>query len=190
MPRENRWIVVLLTFLWVAPVALAESEKTPAPEYELGVEDRLFISVWKEPDLTLTVTIRPDGRITVPLVGDLMAAGLSPTELSARLTAELGTYVKSPVVTVIVEGIENFKVYVLGEVGSQGMLTLRRRTRLLQAIAQSGGLTEFADKSNIILVREKYGQETRIPIDYRKLVSGKQPELNMYLQPGDTILVN
>ena len=92
--------------------------------------------------------------------------------------------------TVVVEEINNFKVFVLGEVTVQGALNLRRRTRLLEAIALAGGMSKFADKSNVLLLRFEDGKETRNKIDYRKVVSGEKPELNLYLKPGDTIIVN
>ena len=136
-------------------------------EFVLGVEDKLSISVWKEPDLTKSVSIRPDGKITFPLVGDVQAAGRAPRQLSEDLTKLLGRFIKEPVVTVVVEEINNFKVFVL-----------------------SGGMSKFADKSNLLLLRFEDGKETRTRINYGKVVSGEKPELNLYLKPGDTIIVN
>jgi polysaccharide export outer membrane protein len=159
-------------------------------EFVLGVEDKLTISVWKEPDLTKTVSVRPDGKITFPLVGDVQAAGRAPRQLTEDLTKLLGRFIKEPVVTVVVEEINNFKVFVLGEVSLQGALNLRRRTRLLEAIALAGGVSKFADKSNVLLLRFEDGKETRTRIDYRKVVSGEKSELNVFLKPGDTIIVN
>lgn len=161
-----------------------------AYDYVLGVEDKLSVSVWKEPDLTKTVAVRPDGKITFPLVGDVQAAGRTPRQLSDDLAKLFAKFIKEPVVTVIVEEINNFKVFVLGEVNVQGGLSLHRRTRLLEAIALSGGLSKFADKSNIVLVRFEDGRETRTRIDYRKILSGDKPEANVDLKPGDTIIVN
>ena len=184
--------IAILTSLALAPgLALAESAAPAAfEEYSLGVEDKLSISVWKELDMTKTVAIRPDGKITFPLVGDVQAAGRTARQLSDDLTKMLARYIKEPVVTVVVEEINNFKVFVLGEVSAQGVLNLRRRTRLLEAIALSGGLSKFADKSDILLMRFEDGKETRTKIDYRKVVSGERPEFNIYLKPGDTIIVN
>lgn len=162
----------------------------PSDEFVLGVEDKLSISVWKEPDLTKSVIIRPDGKITFPLVGDVQASGRAPRQLTEDLTKLLARFIKEPVVTVVVEEINNFKVFVLGEVAVQGALNLRRRTRLLEAIALAGGMSKFADKSNVLLLRFEDGKETRNRIDYRKVVSGEKPELNLYLKPGDTIIVN
>jgi polysaccharide export outer membrane protein len=157
-------------------------------DYVIGVEDQLSISVWKESELTRSVSVRPDGKISFPLVGDLQAAGKTPHQLSQTLTESLARFIKEPIVTVIVEQINNFKVYMIGEIGSQGELTLKRRTRLLQAIAMAGGLSPYASK-NVVVVRDEGGREVRTQIDYRKVISGERPELNIYLKPGDTIIV-
>ena len=157
-------------------------------DYVIGVEDQLSVSVWKEPDLTKTVSVRPDGKITVPLVGDLQASGKTPRQISQALTESLARYIRDPIVTVTVEQINSFKVYVIGEVGGQGELTLKRRTRLLQLIALAGGLSPYASK-NIVVVRDEGGREVRTEIDYRKVISGERPELNIWLKPGDTIIV-
>jgi polysaccharide export outer membrane protein len=183
---------VVLIALCVLPTRSFAQSVTPGAfeEYVLGIEDKLSVSVWKEPDLTKTVAIRPDGKITFPLVGDVQAAGRTARQLTDDLAKLLARFIKEPVVTVVVEEINNFKVFVLGEVTTQGALNLRRRTRLLEAIALSGGMSKFADKSNVLLLRFDEGKETRTRIDYRKVVSGDRPELNLYLKPGDTIIVN
>lgn len=182
---------LLLTLASQATTSFAQTAPTGSfDEFVLGVEDKLSISVWKEPDLTKSVIIRPDGKITFPLVGDVQAAGRAPRQLTEDLTKLLARFIKEPVVTVVVEEINNFKVFVLGEVTVQGALNLRRRTRLLEAIALAGGMSKFADKSNVLLLRFEDGKETRNRIDYRKVVSGEKPELNLYLKPGDTIIVN
>ena len=172
--------------------SFAQEAAPPAAveEYVLGVEDKLGISVWKEAELGKLVVIRPDGKITFPLVGDVQAAGRTPRQLADDLTKSIARFIKEPVVTVIVEQIDSFKVFVLGEVTIQGALNLRRRTRLLEAIALAGGMSKFADKSNVLLLRFEDGKENRTKIDYRKVVSGERPELNVYLKPGDTIIVN
>jgi polysaccharide export outer membrane protein len=157
-------------------------------DYVIGVEDVLSLSVWKDPELSKLLNVRPDGKITVPLVGELQAAGKTPQQLSAAITEGLVKFVKEPIVTITVEQINSFKVYMIGQVGKQGELSLKRRTRLLQAIAMAGGLSPYASK-NIVLVREEGSREVRTEIDYRKLISGERPELNLYLKPNDTIIV-
>jgi len=159
-------------------------------EYVLGVEDKLTISVWREPDLARTVTVRPDGKITFPLLGDIQAAGRTSSQLDTQITAALAQYIREPVVTVIVEEINNFKIYMIGEVARQGEVVLRRRTRLLQAIALAGGLTPYADKSKVTIIREENGREVRINVDYRRVATGERPESNIFLKPGDTIVAN
>ena len=157
-------------------------------DYVIGVEDMLSVTVWKEPDLTKIVSVRPDGKISFPLVQDLQASGKTPRQLAATLTEALAKFIKEPIVTVTVEQINNFKIYMIGEIGAQGELTLKRRTRLLQAIAQAGGLSPYASKNSVV-VRDEGGREVRTEIDYRKVISGERPELNIYLKPGDTIIV-
>jgi polysaccharide biosynthesis/export protein len=185
-------LALLMGSVAVAPSIRAQETGTSptGEEYVLGVEDKLSISVWKELDLTKTLSVRPDGKITFPLVGDIQAAGRTAKQLTDDVTKALALYIKEPVVTVSVEEINNFKVFVLGEVATQGALTLRRRTRLLEAIALSGGMSQYADKSNVVLLRYEGGKEIRSRIDYRKVVSGERPELNVFLKPGDTIIVN
>jgi polysaccharide export outer membrane protein len=185
------WLFALVA----APTGATAQQAAPAPapgsdEYVVGIEDKLSISVWKEPDLSKTVSIRPDGKITFPLVGDIQAAGHSARQITDDVTRALTRFIKEPVVTVVVEEINSFKVFVIGEVTTQGALNLRRRTRLLEAVALAGGLTTFADKSNVVLMRYEEGKETRTRIDYRKVISGEKPELNVFLKPGDTILAN
>jgi polysaccharide export outer membrane protein len=145
--------------------------------------------VWREPDLSLPVIVRPDGSITVPLVGDVRALGRTATEITREITSALTKYIKEPIVTVIVEQINSNTIYVIGEVNRQGSIELRQRTRFLQALAMAGGLTEFADKSRVVLLREEGGREVVREIDYRRLIRGEAPGDNLYVQPGDTIIV-
>ena len=193
--RLGRLIVVAVVVACLAPTAgLAQpSEASSAGsvvEYVIGVEDVLDIVVWREEDTTLEVIVRPDGKITVPLVGDVQAAGRTASEIAAELTESLSRYIKEPLVAVIVSQINSFRVYVIGEVNAQGVLELRQRTRLLQALALAKGLTEFADKSDIVLSREENGRIERLQFDYKKLVKDENASDNIYVKPGDTIIVN
>jgi polysaccharide export outer membrane protein len=188
IPVMIMWVIAIAAH---ATILAQDSRSASSPaDYVLGVEDRLSISVWKEPDFSRTVAIRPDGKITCPLVGDIQAAGRTAKQLAADLTTALSRFIKEPVVTVSVEEIESFKVFVLGEVTTQGALVLRRRTRLLEAIALSGGMTQFANRADVVLIRYDDDKEIRTRIDYRKIVSGEKSELNVFLRPGDTIIVN
>ena len=188
-------VILVLALLAVPAAGAAATEPTPAtdpgsPDYVLGVEDRLTISVWREVDMLQTMVVRPDGKITFPLVGDIQAAGRTARQLDEELTQKLATFIREPVVTVIVAEINSFKVFILGEVATQGALTLRRPTRLLEAIAQQGGLTPYADKSKVVVLRQEEGREVRIAVDYKRVLSGEKPEQNIFLKPGDTIIAN
>ncbi len=191
-PGRPVLLIASLAFVLMSGSAGAQERAQPeeASDYVIGVEDKLNISVWREVDLSRSVTVRPDGKITFPLIGDMQAAGKTPRKLDDEITAAISRFIKEPVVTVLVEEINNFKVFVLGEVQTQGQLILRQRTRLLQALALAGGLTQFADRSNVVIVREEDGREVRVRVDYRKLVSGEKPDLNYFLKPGDTVIVN
>jgi polysaccharide export outer membrane protein len=189
---------LLLTLLSISAFAASlgqaqeaepEAEKNGWPtEYVIGVEDVLNVVTWGEPELSLTAKVRPDGRITIPLVNDVMVAGSTPMEVRERIADGLAAFINAPNVTVIVEEINSFRVYFLGEVRTQGPVQFYRETRLLQGIATAGGLTEFA-KKNITVLREEYGIERRIEIDYKKLWAGNPGQENIRLLPGDTVLV-
>jgi polysaccharide export outer membrane protein len=183
----------ILAVAVVLTAGIAHAQETSgggSGEYIIGVEDMLSISIWREPDLATAVRVRPDGKITFPLVGDIQAEGRTSRQLTADIADALKTFIKEPVVTVIVDEINSFKVYVLGEVNTQGELLLRRRTRFLEAIALAGGLTEYAEESNVILIRNEGGRDTRTKVDYRQVVKGTGSASNFYLKPGDTIIVN
>lgn len=173
--------------LW-AETASAADRKTD--EYVIGVEDVLNIFVWKEEDLNRRVVVRPDGKISFPLVSDITAAGLSCKELAEKIREKLLYYLKEPNVTVIVEEINSFKVFVLGEVNRQGVFMLKSPARLLQVLAMAEGLSEYAKKSDIAIIRREENKEKVIKVDYRKIISGEKPDDNIYVKPDDTIIVN
>ena len=167
---------------FAAPPGLSTTAASP-DEYRIGISDQLRISVWREEDVSLPVIVRPDGKITVPLVGDVQAAGRTATDITRQIAQALTKYIKEPIVTVIVEEINSNTVYVIGEVNRQGAIELRQRTRFLQALAMAGGLTEFADKSRIVLLREVDGREVVRELDFKRLIRGEAPEENVYLRP-------
>jgi polysaccharide export outer membrane protein len=156
--------------------------------YHIGIEDVLRVVVWNEPDLTVDVAVRPDGRITIPLIDDIDVAGLSPQDVRDIITERLGTFVRDPSVTVVVTEINSFRVFVLGEVNAQGVLNFRRPTRLLQAIATAGGLTPFS-KKEALLLREQHGVEKRIQVNLKPLLTGSPEAENLPLRPNDTVIV-
>jgi polysaccharide export outer membrane protein len=165
-----------------------EEQMNRLDSYPIGIEDVLHIVVWNEPDLTVDVSVRPDGKITLPLVNDIDVAGRSPQEVRDLITERLSSFVRDPNVTVVVTEINSFRVFVLGEVNAQGVLNFRRPTRLLQAIASAGGLTPYS-KKEALLLREQHGVEKRIPVNLKPLLSGSPEADNLPLQPNDTVIV-
>ncbi len=180
-----------LSFLAVSAVVAdgRPASSSAKGDYVVGIEDRLGVVVWKQLELSQTVTVRPDGKITLPLINDIAVAGKTPAQIRDEISASLSEFVRDPNVTVIVEQINSFRVYFLGEINNQGALQFYRPTRLLQAIASAGGLTEFA-KKEIVLLRDENGAEKRIPIDYKRLLAGDPAQENLYVMPGDTLLFN
>jgi len=158
------------------------------PDYRIGADDVLKISVWKEPDLSETLPVRVDGKISMPLLNDVAAAGLTPTQLAALLTERLKKFVADPRVTVIVTAMNSQKVYVTGEVTHTGSMALTPNMTVLQALA-SAGFTQFADTKKIYILRIENGQQRKIPVNYKKLVKGDALDQNIVLKPGDTIVV-
>lgn len=158
-------------------------------QYRIGVEDVLLISVWRDSDLTREVPVRPDGKISLPLIHDIPAADKTPEELAQDIQDKLKEYMSSPTVTVIVREINSIKVYLLGEVVRPGPVILRSKVRLLQAIAMVGGLTPFGGKKDVVIYRRTASGEKVIEVSYQKIVSGKRPDDNLVLESGDTVVV-
>ena len=162
----------------------------PLPEgYVIGPEDVLTVIVWREKELSAEVVVRPDGKISLPLLNDLQAAGLTPERLAQIVEKAATKYVKDSDATVIVKEIRSRKVFVLGEVAKPGVFTLTSETTVLQLIAAVGGLLEYADKKNILILRIENGQERRLKFNYNDVIAGKNLDQNVLLQPGDTVLV-
>lgn len=169
------------------------AEKTSAnaavgPDYVIGPDDVLHISVWKEGDLTATLPVRPDGKISLPLLNDVQAAGLTPKQLADSVTEKLKKYIADPRVTVVVNQINSKRVYLVGEVTHTGAMPLLANMTVLQAIS-SAGLTQFANTKGIYVLRTENGRQQKMPVNYRKLVKGEQIDQNYLLKPGDTIVV-
>jgi len=172
-----------------APPAAASKSAIGAP-YTIGVGDILGIHVWKDAEISRpNVMVRPDGRISLPLVGDVQAAGLAPPALSSMITDRLKDYITDPHVTVIVEAINSYRVYMLGHVLKSGVYTFQNPTRLVEAIASAGGFDQFADTSHIIVLSSRGGGQTRVEVEFKKIVSGARLEDNIILHPGDTVIV-
>ena len=162
----------------------------PPNAYAIGIGDVLEISVWKNPDLSTTVPVRPDGRISVPLLGDVQAAGMTPLALKQTLTDGYKEYVTAPGVSVVVKEIHSRKIFVTGEVAHPGTFDLEPRTKLMQALALAGGLTPYAKGQVVVLRDGRDGrQEKRYEVEIKAIVKGKRPQDNLLLLPGDTLIV-
>jgi len=168
----------------------AEVAETPAPssDYVIGADDTLHISVWKEPDLTETLPVRPDGKISMPLLNDITAAGLTPLQLKDSITEKLKKYIADPRVTVVVTGMNSRRIFVTGEVLHTGPMALLPHMTILQALAQAG-FTQFANPKAIYLLRTENGKQEKLPFNYKQVVKGNHPEQNITLKPGDTVVV-
>ena len=164
-------------------VSQQDEAKQVIQEYRLAKEDVVEVSVWKEPDLSRTLPVRPDGKITLPLVGDLDAAGKTPAELESAVQQKLSGLVRDPRVTVLVRDINGSRVYVTGMVAHPGAFALRSSMDVLQALAMAGGLAEFADRGEIAIL---HADGTRHVVDYDDLVNGK---VRRKLSSGDTVVV-
>ena len=159
------------------------------PAFKIGPQDVLRIDVWKEDQLTRTVPVRPDGKITLPLLNDIQAAGLTPMELATVIREQLKKYITNPQVTVSVTEINSRRVYVTGEVARPGAFPLLPNMTVLQALSSSGGFTQFARAKNIYVLRTENGKQVKLPFNYKEAVSGEKTEQNIELQAGDVIVV-
>jgi len=158
-------------------------------QYVIGPEDVLYISVWREETLTRTILVRADGKISMPLIDEVQAAGLTPLQLKQNLTEKLKQFIDNPNVSVVVTEANSFKVYVTGEVRTPGVYRLRSETTLLQVIPMAGGFTEWANQKKITIIRKEGGKEKRITANYKKILEGEDPKSNVVLKPGDTVVV-
>lgn len=186
-------VALALAACAAGPARAQERAATPAaggastpPGYAIGPSDVLRIVVWKEPDLTLDVTVRPDGMITVPLLGDVPAAGRVPSQLAGALVARLEEFIESPRVTVSVSQATSARVYVVGQMMRPGEFPLSGRMTVLKALALAGGFKEFAKSDSIVIIRE---DQTVIPVNYKRIADGKDVSQNVLLAAGDTIVV-
>jgi polysaccharide biosynthesis/export protein len=158
--------------------------------FVIGNDDVLAINVWKEPDLSRSIPVRSDGRISLPLIGELQAAGRTPLKLEQEIAGKLQPYLEEPEVTVIVQQINSEKFNILGQVAKPGSYPITNSATVLDAIALAGGCRDFAKRSSIyILRRNPDGSESRIPFNYKDVIKGKNMVQNMKLQPHDTIVV-
>jgi polysaccharide export outer membrane protein len=170
---------------------LPKSAAGVRPEsYVIGAEDVLDVFVWKEPDMSKTVPVRPDGMISLPLVGEVKAAGYTPVQLQDVLADSMKKYVSEPQVTVVVEKVASLNFNIVGEVNHPGYFPLTRRMTVLDAIALAGGFKDFAKTTKIYVLRTAAnGSQERLPFNYKQVIKGQNPQQNIDLQPKDTIVV-
>jgi len=185
-----------------APAGAAKTAAAPTPakpgtapsasaseQYLIGPEDILAVTVWKNEAMSRVVAVRPDGMISLPLLDDVQAAGLTAMQLRDVLAKKLAEYMPSPEVSVIVNDVRSFKVSVMGEVARPARYELKSWTTVLDVLAQAGGFNQFANRSKIVILRPNGKTMTRVPFNYNKVVSSGGEEENFYLQPGDIVLV-
>ena len=166
----------------------AASTSQGGPEYVIGPDDVLHVAVWKEPDLSATLPVRPDGKISLPLLNDVQAAGLTPEQLKASVTEKLKKYIADPRVTVVVTAMNSRRVFVSGEVVHTGAIPLLPNMTMLQALA-AAGFTQFANLKGIYVLRMENGKQVKLPFNYKEVIKGNHPEQNIMLKPGDTVVV-
>lgn len=211
--KSFRGIVVFLAMLGIAALCLGQAAKpvlTPAPEpaapapaaaspvppaapvdaskYLIGPDDVLQVTVWKEATLSGSFPVRPDGMISMVLLGDVKAAGLTPLQLGANLTEQYKKYIQDPIVTVLVQQFNSQRIFMVGELGHVGPVQITPGMTVLQAISSAGGLTPYAHKNRIYILRGPQGKQEKIPFNYKKAVAGDNSQ-DVTLQPNDTVVV-
>jgi polysaccharide export outer membrane protein len=172
------------------PVASANGKAMAVPpDYVIGPDDQLSVLFWRDKDLSADVTVRPDGKITLPLLNDLQAAGLRPDQLRQKVTDEAKRYVEDPQPTIVIRQINSRKVFITGQVAKPGPYPLTAPTTVLQLISMAGGLTEYAHNKRISIMRTENGRQSAYRFNYKDVASGKNMKQNLELKPGDTVVV-
>ena len=173
-----------------ADAGSTQAGKAHDASYTIGNDDVLAISVWKEPDLTKSIPVRADGKISLPLVGEMQATGKTPLQLEHDISEKLKGYITAPEVNVIVQQVNSRKFNILGEVGKPGSYSLTASTTLVDAIAMAGGFRDFAKKTGVYVLRnEPGGHQTKLNFNYKDFIKGKNTDQNIRLEPNDTIIV-
>jgi len=200
MKRNIKWVVGLLLTLasagvWAQDNSQNKAKAPAAPDnassqatYVIGADDTLHIDVWNEPDLTATLPVRPDGMISLPLLNDVQAAGLTPMQLASAITEKLKKYLADPRVTVVVTQMNSQRIFMTGEVLHTGAMPLLPNMNVLQALS-TAGFTQFANTKGIYILRTEGGKQVKIPVNYKQLLKGTGIDQSIMLKPGDTIVV-
>lgn len=187
--------LVLLSGMLCAQADSSAQKQEPAGKahddtFVIGNDDVLSVNVWKEQEVSRSVPVRSDGKISLPLVGELQAAGLTPLKLEQNIAERLKSYISEPEVTVIVQQVNSQKFNILGQVNRPGTYPLSNNPTVLDAIAIAGGFRDFAKQKSVYVLRQNAdGTETRMPFNYKEVVKGQNPAQNVKLQPRDTIVV-
>ncbi len=194
MTNHTRGIALTLLAAWVLGAGVASAQAPPpvenlAPSYIIGPDDVLSVVFWRDKDMSTDVVVRPDGKISLPLVNDIQAGGLTPSQLRDNVNTIARRYVEEPNVTVVVKQINSRKLFITGQVEKPGPYPMGGPTTVLQLISMAGGLKEFTDGKKILIMRTKDGKQTGRVFNYREVTSGKHLEQNIELQPGDTVVV-
>ncbi len=200
-PVKALLLALVCVAAWVpvsARAALQGAQQTagsqpPAPvaaeDYVIGADDVLSVVFWREKELSVDAVVRPDGKISLPLMNEVMAAGLTPEQLRDRITKQASAFVKDPQATVVVKEVNSRKVYITGQVEKPGAYPLTTRLSVMQLIAMAGGLKEYAKSDRIVVMRLEQGREVRHRFDYKKVLEGKDDARNLEMRPGDTVVV-
>ena len=171
------------------PGAVAAPPVALPPDYVIGPDDLLGIVYWKDKDMTTDAHVRPDGRIALPLLNEVQAAGLTPEQLREKLTEESRKYMEDPNITVVVRAINSRKAFITGEVNKPGPYPLAGPTSVMQLIAMAGGLREYANSKGIVIMRTENGKQISLKFNYKDVIAGKNLKQNIELKPGDTVVV-
>ena len=191
------WIVLLSSTFAQSQANKNDLSKKPpqadmiavSDRYVIGPEDVLYIHVWREEALSRSVPVRSDGKISLPLINDIQAAGLTPLQLREILTQKFKEFIDSPNVSVVVTEANSMRVFVSGQVRAPGVYRLRSETTLLQIIPMAGGFTDWANQKKILIIRNEDGREKRFIVNYKKIIKGDDPNANIHLKAGDSIIV-
>jgi len=176
-------------FFTLLLLAAVGAQAQQLPDYTMNPGDALDVSVWKEPDLTKTVAVRPDGKFSFPLAGEVVAVGHTVTQLQTEIANRLKKYIPDPVVTVALSGLDGNRVFVIGQVNKPGAFVMNPRLTVLQALSLAGGMTAFAATNDIIVLRGAAGQQHALPFQYGDIAKGRHLEKNISLDAGDVIIV-
>ncbi|SPD74970.1 conserved exported hypothetical protein [uncultured Desulfobacterium sp.] len=189
MNRVKLMHLFLFLIFFILIIPNAHSAEKDSPDYRIGADDVLNIFVWKEAELTRDVTVMADGKISFPLIGDIMVQGKTVAELKEIITAKLKNFIDAPEVTIIVNESRSRRIYTIGNVRTPGPYPLAPNMTVLQALSAAGGFAEWADTKNILIIRKEGGKEIQLNFNYKDVVAGKNIEQNITLKANDTIVV-